>query len=235
MERTPATYRTIRELDATDRPRERLLKHGPEVLSDSELLAIVLGSGSQGENVVDLSRRILEAAGGLAGIAREDGEALRRTRGVGPAKAAQIAAAVELGRRVQLLDVEARPLMDTPEAVVALLGARLLGRPTESLFALSLDTRGRLLGGATPVLEGTVNAVSVRPAEVFREPMLLHATCVVLAHNHPSGDPAPSTADIAITRTLVAAGRILDLEVVDHVVLGANRWVSMRREGHAFR
>jgi DNA repair protein RadC len=231
----PATpYRTVRELAGDDRPRERLLRHGPDVLSDAELVAVVLGSGVPGENVIDLARRMIEAQGGLAGLVRTDAGALQRTRGLGPAKAAQLAAAIELGRRVQQLEPGSRPLLITPEAVFALLAGKLLGKTKEVLYVLSLDTKGRLLGSAVAV-NGSVNAVSLRAAEVFREPVILEATSVILAHNHPSGDPRPSPQDVAVTTDLIAAGELLDIAVLDHVIVGQGAWVSMHREGLAFR
>lgn len=226
-----APYRTMRELASDERPRERLLRHGAEVLSDAELIAIILRSGVPGENVMDMSRSLIDGLGGLAGLARADGDALQRTRGLGPAKAAELAAAVELGRRVQQLDPDSRPLLTSPQAVQALLGPRLMGQPKEWLYALALDTRGRLLGSIAPVLGGSVNAVTARPAEIFREAMVLSAVSVVLAHNHPSGDPRPSPQDIAVTKVLIAAGQILDLNVLDHVILGQNTFVSLQAEG----
>ncbi|MBE7518647.1 MAG: DNA repair protein RadC [Thermoflexaceae bacterium] len=226
-------YRTIRELADDERPRERLLRHGPEVLSDAELVAILLGSGVPGENVVDLARRMIDGAGGLAGLLRSDAAALQRTRGLGPAKAAQVIAAVELGRRAGRLDPDARPLLTTPEAVFALMGPFFAGKTKEQLFVLALDTRGRLLG--TPVaIAGGVSAVSVRAAEVFREAMVLEATSAILAHNHPSGDPRPSPQDVSVTRDMVAAGELLGIAVLDHVVIGQGRFVSMKREGPGF-
>ncbi|MGI8927278.1 MAG: RadC family protein [Tepidiformaceae bacterium] len=230
-ERPVAPYRTMREMADDDRPRERLLKHGPEVLSEAELVAIVLGSGLAGENVIDLARRLMDGLNGLAGLVRADAAALQQTRGLGPAKAAQLTAAIELGRRVQQLDPDARPMLTSPEAVFALLGARLLGKTKEELLVLSLDTRGRLLG-APAAAGGTVNAISVRAAEVFRSPMLLEAVSVVLVHNHPSGDPRPSPQDIAVTKGLAAAGELLEIALLDHVIIGQNNFVSMDREGY---
>lgn len=227
-------YRTIRELAGDERPREKLLEHGPGPLSDAELVAIILGSGMVGENVVDMARGLIEGIGGLAGLARADTKSLQRTRGMGPAKAAQVAAAVELGRRVQQVDPESRPLLLSPEAVNRLLGPRLIGKPREEFYVLALDTRGRLLGGVAPCSGGGANAVPVRAAEAFREAVILDAVSVVLAHNHPSGDARPSPQDIAVTRDLIAAGALLDIEVLDHVVIGQNSFVSMQREGLAF-
>lgn len=229
-----AAYRTIRELAESERPREKLLKHGPEVLTDSELLAIVLGSGLPGVNVIDFARRILEDVGQLPGLVRADTNALRRTKGLGPAKAAQVVAAIELGRRVQQIDPEQRPLLTSPEAVYRYVGTRLLGEPKEKLVVLALDTKGRLLGAPQVVNEGGVSAVAVRPAEVFREAVVLHASSIVLVHNHPSGEPSPSPQDVAVTRELIEAGELLDVRVFDHIIVGQGRFVSMNREGLAF-
>ena len=227
-------YRTIREFADDERPRERLLNHGAEVLSEAELIALVLGSGLQGENVIDLARRISESLGGLAGLARTDVRSLTQIRGLGPAKAAQLTAAIELGRRVQQVDPDSRPLLTSPEAIYGLLGPRLLGKTKELLFALSLDTRGRLLGSVQPVNGGGINGVAVRAAEVYREAILLEASSVILVHNHPSGDPRPSPQDITVTKELARAGALLDIELQDHVVIGQNSYVSLRREGNVF-
>ncbi|MBA4179151.1 MAG: hypothetical protein C0506_01045 [Anaerolinea sp.] len=228
-------YRTIRELADDERPRERLLEHGAQVLSDAELIAIILRSGMAGENVVDMARGLVETVGGLSGLARADAKSLMRTKGLGPAKATQLAAAIELGRRVQQIDPDSRPTLRTPESVAALLGPRVLGKTKEELFVLALDMKGRLLGSVVPVTGGGVNAVGVRPAEVFREAMIVEAVSVILAHNHPSGDPKPSPQDIAVTTELIAAGDLLDIQLQDHVILGHNSFVSMSREGYAFR
>jgi len=200
------------------------------VLSDAELIAIILRSGTKGENVVDMARGLVEAAGGLAGLVRADARALQRTKGLGPAKAAQIAAALELGRRAQQVEPNARPMLTTPEAVYSLMGGRLLGRSKEELYVLSLDTKGRLLGAPHPI-GGGVNAITIRPAEVFQEPVVLHAISVILVHNHPSGDPSPSPQDVAVTGELVKAGQLLEVAVLDHVIIGQGRFVSLKREG----
>lgn len=217
-----------------ERPRERLLEHGAETLSDAELLAIILRSGMAGENVVDMARNLIDSFGGMDGLLRAGPKALQRAKGLGPAKAAQIGASIELGKRAQALTPGERPDMRTPERVFAVLGARLVGARKEEFYCLALDTRGRLLGGMNPVVTGGSNIVSLRPAEVFREAIILDAPSVILVHNHPSGDPKPSPQDISTTRAFIAAGKILDLEVEDHVVIGTNSWVSMKRERMAF-
>jgi len=228
------SYRTIRDWAGDERPRERLLEHGAETLSDAELLAIILRSGTAGENVVDMARGLIESFGGMDGLLRAGPKALQRAKGLGPAKAAQIAAAVELGRRAQSIDVAERPDLRTPERVYALLGPGLVGARKEQFYCLALDTRGRLLGGLNPVVTGSANVIGLRPAEVFREAIVLDAPSVILVHNHPSGDARPSPQDIATTKAFIAAGKILDLTVEDHVVIGTNSWVSMRREKMAF-
>jgi len=225
---------TMRELPDDDRPRERLLAHGAEVLSDAELVAILLRSGPSGENVVEMARRLINESGGIAGLARADLKALQRVRGLGPAKAAELAAAIELGRRVQQVDPDSRPMLGTPEAVSSLLGPRLTGKTKEHFFAICVDTRSRLLGSLTPLLRGTVNAVSVRPAEAFREAIVIEAPSVVLVHNHPSGDPRPSAPDLTVTKLLYAAGQLLDIEVLDHVIIGQNSFFSFQKEGISF-
>ncbi|MCC7363334.1 MAG: DNA repair protein RadC [Dehalococcoidia bacterium] len=226
-------YRTMREIGKDERPRERLLRHGADVLGDGELIAIILGSGMAGENVLDLARRILDDSGGLDGMVRADAKALQQTRGLGPAKAAQLLAALELGRRAGQVDPHRRPLLQSPEQVYGLMGPRLSGRTREEVYVLALDTRMRLLGAPRAVVGG-VNAVRVSPAEVFREAIVLQAPNVVLVHNHPSGDPTPSPEDVAATKMLHNAGKLLDIHVQDHVVIGQGRFVSMQRSGLVF-
>ena len=226
-----SNYRTIHELSEDERPRERLLRHRPSVLSDTELIAIVLGSGSQGENVVDLARRILDEAGGLAGLVQGDANVLQRTKGMGPAKAAQIGAAIELGRRAQQVNPQSRPTITSPEDVFGLMGGRFLGKTKEEMVVLSLDTKAKLLGSAT-AMTGTVRSVSMRVGELFKEPVVLDATAVIITHNHPSGDPKPSTMDIKLTRQIMDAGKVLGIDVKDHVVIGQQSFVSLRRQGH---
>ena len=235
MEEAEAPFysRAIREIDEDSRPRERLLKHGAEVLSDAELVALVLGSGLRGENVLDISRAVLDNVGGLGGLVRATPSALKRLRGLGPAKAAQLAAAVELGRRAQLLDRHDRPMLRTPEQVFAYLGSRLAKRTKEEFYVLALDTRGRLLG-AEAAFKGTIETVRPRPAEAFREAVLQDAASVIFVHNHPSGDPSPSANDVRTTKTLIAAGELLEIEVIDHVIIGQGRFCSLKREGYAF-
>jgi len=223
-------YRTIHDLAGDERPREKLLQHGPSVLSDAELIAIIAGSGTRGENVIDLARNLLDLHGGLGGLLRADAKSLQRTRGLGPAKAAQLAAAIELGRRMPRLDAEARPLLTSPEAVFGYLRGRLQGRSREELHILCTDSGGRLLG-APSVVPGSVHSVPLRMADVFREAIVLDASTIVLAHNHPSGRATPSPRDVELTRDIARTAGSLDLRLSDHVVIAGDRYVSMKREG----
>lgn len=224
----------MREFAGDERPRERLIRHGADVLGDAELVAIILGSGQPGENVLDFARRILEMLGGVTALARADAALLQSVKGLGPARAAQLTAAIELGRRVQRADPDSRPLLGSPEAAAALLGPRLAGKAKEEVYAIPLDSRGRMLGALAPVSNGAANAVALRPAEAFREAILHQGVSILLVHNHPSGDPRPSPQDVAVTRQLIKAGEMLDIIVADHVILGAGSFVSFKRDGYAF-
>ncbi|MFN0096334.1 MAG: DNA repair protein RadC [Dehalococcoidia bacterium] len=221
-----SSYRTMREVAEDERPRERLLRHGPGVLSDAELLAVLLGSGTRGENVLDLARRIIGDSGGLASLLRAEAPYLQQVSGLGPAKAALLLAAFEIGRRMQELETEDRPLLRTAEAVFRYLGPRFIGKTKEELLVLSLDTRGRLLGSLRAI-QGTVESLQYRPAELFRDAIALDASSIVLVHNHPSGNASPSAHDVRSTRDLMAAGQLLHIPVVDHVVIGHRTWVSI--------
>ncbi len=229
---TPIPWLTIKDLPEGERPRERLLRHGPGSLSAAELLAILLRIGRRGENALQLAHRVLQACGGLAGLARTPAYELARIPGVGLAKAAQIQAALELGRRIAAATPEERPQVRSAHDAYLLL-ADMADLEQETLRVLLLDTRGRVL--ATPTLYvGNVNTTLVRPAEIFREAIRRNAVSLIVAHNHPSGDPTPSAEDLAITRDLIAAGRLLGIEVLDHLIIGRGRYVSLRERGMAF-
>lgn len=225
---------TIKELPSDERPREKLVAHGPEALSNSELLAILINTGSRGESVTSLCHRILqESGGGLRGVMRRDLDSLTEIRGVGPAKAITILAAVELGRRIAQLTPEERPQIRNPEDLAVLFEPRLTALDHEQLLVAVLDTKHRLERLVT-VYQGSVNSAQVRTAEVFKEAVRANAPAIALAHNHPSGDPTPSADDIALTADLERAARILDIELIDHLVIGDGRWLSLRRLGLGF-
>ncbi len=224
---------SVKELPASERPRERLRQLGADVLTNAELLAVILNTGTRGESVLDLAQRLLVSFGGLVGLARADLATLERFHGLGEAKAAKLKAALELGRRLALAQPEERPLVRTPEDVYAIAGAEMALLEQEQLRVLLLDTRNRVLRTVT-VAQGHVNGAQVRIAELFREAVRANAPAVVLLHNHPSGDPTPSRADIELTQSAVQAGNLLGIEVVDHLVIGHGRFCSLRRLGLGF-
>ena len=226
------TYR-ITDLEESERPRERLARLGPQVLSNAELLAILLRTGVPGENAVQVGQRLLQAFGGLAGIHRADYEEVCSQHGIGPAKAAQIKAAVELGRRLMVEAPEERPAIHSPEDAAALVQYEMSALEQEELRVLLLDTRNRVLG-VVPVYRGSLNSSQVRVGELFKAAIRRNAAAVIVVHNHPSGDPSPSPEDIALTRAIVQAGRLLDVEVLDHLVIGQGRYVSLKERGLGF-
>lgn len=228
----PGGYRTMHDLAGDERPRERLLRHGPGALADAELIAIIAGSGTRGENVIDLARGLLERHGGLGGLLRADAKLLGRTRGLGPAKAARLLAAVEIARRLPRAgrDADARPRFLGPEDVFAHLRWHFQSRPREELHVFSLDSGARLLGVPT-VLRGSVHSVDFRQADIFRDAIVLEASSVVIAHNHPSGRAAPSRRDIDMTRRLADTGKQLGIALNDHVIIADDAFASLRRDG----
>ena len=223
---------TMKDLPERERPRERLLQHGPGALSTAELLAILLRTGRRGENALNLAHRVLQICGGLAGLARTPIPELARIPGIGLAKAAQIQAALELGRRVATATPGERPQVRSAHDAY-LLVADMADLEQETLRVLLLDTRGRVIAIPT-IYVGNVNTTLVRPAEIFREAVRRNAVSLIIAHNHPSGDPTPSPEDIALTRDLVAAGQLLGIRVLDHLIIGRGRYASLREHGIAF-
>jgi DNA repair protein RadC len=232
-EHTPRPVYRISDLPAADRPRERLASLGPQALSSAELLAILLRVGVSGESAVQVGQRLLRAFGGLLGLHRAPFEELCAQRGIGAAKAAQIKAAIELGRRLALESPEARPAVNSPADAAALIAYEMAGLEQEHLRVLLLDTRNRVLD-VVDVYKGSVNSSQVRVGELFKAAIRRGAVAVVVAHNHPSGDPTPSADDVAVTRAIVQAGRLLDVEVLDHLVIGQGRWVSLKERGLGF-
>ncbi len=223
-----AGYR-ITDWDAWERPRERLERLGPESLSTAELLAILLRTGSRGEHAVALARRLLREFGGLTGLMRAPFPQLKAVRGMGTAKAAQIKAALELARRLKWETPE-RPRIQSPQDAANLFMDEMAALEQEALRVVLLDTRHQVLG-VHEVVRGSVNQVQVRVGEVFREAVRANAPAILLMHNHPSGDPSPSPEDVALTQDVVAAGRILNIRVLDHIVFGHGRFVSLRARG----
>lgn len=217
----------IRDLPPSERPRERLMNYGASSLSTAELLAIILRTGTQKESAVRLAERVLKEMGSLREIVRADVKDLSKIKGIGTAKAIEIKAAVELGKRL-LIDPEGlRPVIRNPEDAASLVRAELRYEPQEHFKVLLLDSKNYVLKVLT-VTVGTLNSSLVHPREVFRPAITQSAASVILAHNHPSGDPTPSPEDLQVTRQLVEAGRILGIEVLDHIIIGGIGYVSLK-------
>ncbi len=224
----------IRDLPSTDRPRERLAREGPTVLTNAELLAVLLRSGVAGENAVRVAERLLAQLNGLPGLHRAALADLQAQHGIGPAKAAQLQAAIELGRRIANSTLEDRPTISSPADAANLLMYQMAALDQEYLFVILLDTRNRVLGRPQEVYHGSLNTSQVRVGELFREAIKVNAAALIVAHNHPSGDPSPSPEDVAVTRAIVEAGKLLDIDVLDHLVIGRNRFVSLKERGLGF-
>ena len=227
------TYITVKEMPEEERPRERLARVGPQALSSSELLAIILRTGVGGENVLAMAQRLLANFDGLAGMARLELAQLTAEHGLGPAKAAQLLAAFELGRRLMAESPEERYQIRSPSDAANLLMTMIGHKEQEHFVVLYLDTRNRVLDREI-LYKGSLNTSLVRIAEVFRGAVRRNCAGVIVAHNHPSGDPNPSPEDVALTRRLVSAGKMLEIDVLDHVVVGQNRFVSLRERALGF-
>ncbi len=225
---------TIRDLPQGERPRERLKEYGARYLSNTELVAILLRTGLRGENVLSLSSRLLAQLNGLAGLGRSSFAELCAQRGLSEAKASQLLAGLELGRRFVSLAPEERATIRSPEDVANLLMAEMAPLPQEHLKALLLNTKNEVLS-VQEIYVGNVNSSMVRPAEVFRPAVRDNAPSIIVVHNHPSGDPTPSPEDVSITRELVSAGETLGIQLLDHLVIGSgNRYVSLNERRLGF-
>ena len=220
----------MKTISVNDRPREKLMRLGAAGLGDNELVAIVVGSGSRRRNALALADEILGIARGLHGIPRAHVDDLRRVEGMGTAKAAQVLAAVELGRRTLLHCPPARLRFVEPREVAAYLLPQFGSKQVEQFGVMMLDTKHRLLRTSV-VSVGTLDSSPAHPREIFREAASACAAVVVLFHNHPSGDPSPSREDVDLTRRLVQAGQIMGIDVIDHMILADTRYFSFREAG----
>ncbi len=227
------SYFVLKDLPENERPRERLQRFGPAALSTAELLAIILRTGVGGMNVLTLASQLLTTYHGLSGLARADFAQLTQMHGLGPAKAAQLLAALELGRRLMREDPGEMFQIRSPADAANYLMPKMGFYEQERFVVLYLNTRNRVMD-QEELYSGGLNTSMVRVAEVFRGAIRRNCNAILVAHNHPSGDPTPSPDDIALTRRLIEAGKLLDIEVLDHLVIGQNRYVSLREQGLAF-
>lgn len=223
---------TMRDVPDEERPRERLLTYGANALSTTELLAIILRTGTHSENVVQLASRILSHYDGLRGLAGVSADELQNFKGLGKAKAAQVLAALTLGQRVSMLQPEERPHINRAEDAARLL-ADMSHLAQEQVRVMLLDSNRGVMHIQT-VYIGTVNMSVLRISELYREAIVRNSPAMIVAHNHPSGDSAPSPEDIDLTRALVAAGDLLDIQLVDHLIMGQTGWHSLREMGLGF-
>ncbi len=224
---------TIHEFPQGERPRERLRQHGAGQLSNSELIAILLRTGLEGENVLALATRLLAKSGGLGGLGRAAYDDLCAQKGISDAKACQLLAALELGRRAAALTPEDRPDCSSPADLARLFMGEMAALDREHMRVVLLNIKNQVVG-VEELYAGSVNAALVRASELLAPAVRRNCPSVAIVHNHPSGDPTPSPEDIAVTRKVYEAGQLLDIELVDHVILGQGRYVSMRERGLGF-
>ena len=226
------SYR-IADFQVNDRPRERLALLGPESLSAAELIAILLRVGVRGENAVDVGLRLLQNFGGIIGLHQASYLELTGQHGIGAAKAAQLKATIELGRRLVQEAPDEKPTIHSPQDAATLIQFDMCAFEQEHLRVMYLNTRNKVLGWED-VYKGSLNQSQVRIGEVFKGAIRRNAASVIVAHNHPSGDPTPSPDDVAITRAIIEAGKLLDVEVLDHLIIGRGRFISLKERRLAF-
>ncbi|MDR3270088.1 MAG: DNA repair protein RadC [Peptococcaceae bacterium] len=211
-------------------PRERLLHYGSESLSNGEILAIILRTGVKGENVLNLAERILSESGGITGLAKLSVHEMMQVSGLGKAKAAGLKAALELGKRAAATDPQARPVIRTPQDAAGLVMEEMRYLDREHFRVMTLNVKNHVLG-ISPISIGSLNESLVHPRECFKEAIRRNAHAIILLHNHPSGDPAPSQEDRNVTRRLMEGGKLLGIQVIDHIIIGDNRYISLKAEG----
>jgi len=234
-----AESQRLKDQPVTERPRERLVAHGPNALSHAELIAILLRTGLKGANAVEVGRQLLARFGSLQALARTSIADLQKVKGIGRDKAVTLVAAFTLASKMAAeLQLES-PVLDNPENVVRLLRELNVLKTVETLQVLSLNTRRKLIR-IDEVTDGTLDTLLVHPREVFKTAIAANAAAIVLAHNHPSGDPTPSEADIKVTRDLIRAGQLLHIEVLDHIIIGratperSKDYASLRELGYFY-
>lgn len=224
---------TIHDMPTGERPRERLRDYGASSLSNAELMAILLRTGGRSENVLSMASRMLARFEGLGGVAKASFRELCAEKGLGEAKAAQLKAGLELGRRLLSIQPNERAVVSSPQDIANLLMGEMSLLDQEHLRVILLNTKNQVMG-ISEVYKGSVNSSMVRVSEVFRDAVRENCPAIVVVHNHPSGNPTPSPQDIEVTTKLTQAGQLLDIEVLDHVVIGQQRFVSLKEQGLGF-
>ncbi|MCA9933783.1 MAG: DNA repair protein RadC [Anaerolineales bacterium] len=233
MDETVAYVPMIRDMAEENRPRERLMRVGAQAVSTAELLAIILRTGVGGENVLRLAERLLSEFRDLPGLARATVAELTRVKGIGPAKAVEMKAALEVGRRLMASAPQEKPRVTSPADAANLLMSEMMFLEQEHLRLILLDTRNGVLSIPT-IYKGSLNTSVVRIGELFRAALRENAAAFIVVHNHPSGDPSPSPEDVAVTRQIAQAGKLLDISLLDHIVIGHQRYVSLKERGLGF-
>ena len=221
----------IKELPINERPRERMIHHGREALSVQELIAIILRTGSRDQSVIDLAQSIYKGCRSVKALNTLTIQELTRMKGVGPAKAVQLLAALELGTRMAEEPFSHQVRLSSPEEVFNYMKGSLEMENQEKFFALYLDTKARLIKKQLLFI-GSLSSSLVHPRELFRHAVRYSAATIIIVHNHPSGDPTPSGSDAQITEVMMDNGRLMDIEVVDHIIIGKGRYHSFRQHGY---
>ncbi len=220
----------IKDWPEGERPRERLIKHGAELLSDAQLLAIILRTGGRGKGVLQLAMGLLDRFKGLRGMQEASASELSSVKGVGVAKVAQLKAAFELGKRSMTESTGSSPVFSSSRSVYGCFAPRMKNVKKEIFFCVILDTKNRMLR-EVKISEGTLTHSLIHPREAFKEAIRDSAASVIFVHNHPSGDPEPSRNDITVTERLKDVGEIIGIQVLDHVIIGDGRYVSLKERG----
>lgn len=214
-----------------DRPRERMMNVGAEALSNAELIAILIRTGTKKLTALDLAHQLIQQAGTLRGLLEFSLNELRQIKGIGPAKAIELKAAIELGRRIMRLEKSSNFVVRRPQDVASFVMDELRFLTKEHFVCLFLNVKNHVIGKTTLSI-GTINASLVHPREVFQSAIKAGAASIICAHNHPSGDPTPSIEDIQLTSRLVQAGGIIGIDILDHIIIGDNQFISLKELGH---
>lgn len=222
-------HATVHDMPTGERPRERLRAYGPQSLSNAELLAIILRTGTARDNVLELAGKLLAKYDGLGGLLRADFNELCHEHGLGEAKCCQVKAALEIGKRLDQKTLDEKYQIRSPKDAASLVMIEMMHLDHEQMRILVLDTKNQVVENVNRY-QGTVNSSVLRVAEIFRPAITRNCPALIVCHNHPSGDPTPSPEDIAVTEQLVQAGKILDIELVDHLIIGSHRYVSLKEK-----